>query len=81
MSPIFINYDTVVKPEKAAEAFNNFFLAVTDSLNLQSVKESSAISFLRNSYPKSFPNMKTIPVTEVEIIGIINSLKSKNSSG
>jgi hypothetical protein len=25
--------------------------------------------------------MKTIPVTEAEIIGIINSLKSKNSSG
>jgi hypothetical protein len=25
--------------------------------------------------------MKTIPITEVEIIGIINSLKSKNSLG
>jgi hypothetical protein len=81
MPPIFINHDIVVNPEKAAEAFNNFFVTITDSLNPQSVKESSAISFLRDSYPNSFPNMKTIPVTEAEIIGIINSLKSKNSSG
>jgi hypothetical protein len=24
-APIFINYDTVVKPEKAVEAFSNLF--------------------------------------------------------
>jgi hypothetical protein len=37
MPPIFINFDTIVTPEKAAEAFNNFFLTVSDSLNLQRV--------------------------------------------
>ena len=79
-APIFINYDTVVKPEKAAEGLLIIFLNITDSLNLQNIKESSAISLLRDSYPNNFPNMKTIPITEVEIIGIINSLKSKNSS-
>jgi hypothetical protein len=64
MIPIFINYDTVVKPEKVAEAFNNLFLTVTDSLNslnLQSMKESSAISFLRHSYPNSFSKYENNP--------------------
>jgi hypothetical protein len=39
------------------------------------------MSFLSDSYPDSFPNMKMIPLTEAKINGIINSFKYKNSSG
>jgi hypothetical protein len=46
MPLILINYDTVVNPEKATEAFNTF-LTITDSLNLKNVKERSAISFFK----------------------------------
>jgi len=49
--------------------------------NLKNVHAESAISFLRNSYPNAFLNIVTIPVTEVELTTIINSLKTKKSSG
>jgi hypothetical protein len=65
---------------KAADAFNKHFLT-TDSLNIESPKQNAAISLLRASYPNSVTKMKQITVTEAQIIGIINSLKTKNSSG
>lgn len=37
-----------------------------------------AISFLRNSFPVGFPEMKTIPITDFEITCTVASLKSKN---
>jgi hypothetical protein len=44
-------------------------------------KHFSPISFLGVSYPSSFPPINIIPLTEVEIRGIIKSLKSQGSSG
>jgi len=49
--------------------------------NLKNVQAEPATSFLRNSYPNAFLNIVTIPVTEVELTTIINSLKTKKSSG
>jgi hypothetical protein len=43
------------------------------------VKDISPVSFIRNSYPSSFPLMNITPVTEIEIKCTINSLKSKGS--
>ena len=40
-----------------------------------------AISFLKDSFPKIFPNLNIIPITEAEIKSIISSLKPKTSSG
>ena len=39
------------------------------------------ISFLRVSYPSSFPPISIIPITEVEIRSVIKPLKCKVSSG
>jgi hypothetical protein len=41
----------------------------------------AAMSYLHIYFPNGFPTMKLYPVTETEIISIINNLKSKNSSG
>jgi hypothetical protein len=79
--PSFKIGDRVVLTDKAAGAFNNYFLNITENLNVQSVKNNSPISFLRDSYPSGFPPMNIIPVTEAEIKIIINSLKAKDSSG
>jgi hypothetical protein len=38
-------------------------------------------AFLKDSFPSKFSGIKIIPTTEVEIKSIIQSLKSKNSSG
>jgi hypothetical protein len=77
----FSNNGTAVNLENAADAFNKYFLTTTDNLNIQNPKQNAAISPLRVSYPNSVTKITTIPVTEAEIIGIINSLKTKNSSG
>ena len=67
--------------EDAADVFNKYFLTITDSLSIHSPKQNTAISLLRDSYPNCVTKIKTIPVTEAEIIGVIKSLKPTNSSG
>jgi len=42
---------------------------------------SKALQSLKESYPESTSEIKLIPVTEIEVIDIIKSLKNKNSSG
>jgi len=81
MPPSFKTDNAEVLPNKAAGTFNNHFLNITDSLNMQNVKDNSPIWFLRDSHPSGFPPMNIIPGTEVDIRSIINSLKSLCSSG
>jgi hypothetical protein len=77
----FSNNGTTVNLEDVANAFSKYFLTIADSLSIQSPKQNTAISLLRDSYPNCVTKMKTIPVTEAEIIGIIKTLKPTNSSG
>jgi hypothetical protein len=60
----FSNNGTTVNLEDAADAFNKYFLTITDSLSIQSPKQNTALSLLRDSYPNCVTKMKTIPVTE-----------------
>jgi hypothetical protein len=57
------------------------FITTAGNLNLHQEVRGSAISFLREAYPRKFPFIKTIPTTETEIKNVIQSLKTKNSSG
>ena len=68
-------------PSHVAVAFNNHFLNITESLNIHITKDSDPISLLKKSHPSVIPPMQTIPISEGEIKSIMNSLKSKNSSG
>jgi hypothetical protein len=61
------------------DAFNTFFLTITENLNLHQEVGDNVISFLREAFPRKFPSIKTIPTTET--ISIIHSLKTKISSG
>jgi hypothetical protein len=65
----------------SAEAFNNYFLALIDTLNIQQTNTDSAILLLKNSFPNGFSEMINISVTEADIIHTITSLKSKSSTG
>jgi hypothetical protein len=76
----FMGNDTVVNPKIAPDLLTDFF-TITGSVDLNSDKKNAAVSFLSDSYPNSFPNMKTSPVTEAKINSIINSFKYTNSSG
>jgi len=68
-------------PTQVAQVINNYFLNIPGNLNIQAIKNNDFISQLKKHYPYAFPPMQTVPVTEGEIRGIINSLKPKNSSG
>ena len=38
-------------PEQAAEAFNNYFLNITENLNIYVAKDNNPISLLKKYYP------------------------------
>jgi hypothetical protein len=62
-----------------ANAFNNFFLTVTEKLNILKFGKWDAISFLKYSFPGNFPSIKIFPITEAEIKSLIHSLKPKKT--
>jgi hypothetical protein len=64
-----------------ASTFNNFFPTTSEKLNIHKFDTDVAISFLKDSFPRNFPNINTLPITEAEIKSIICSLKTKDSSG
>ena len=49
MPPSFKTGNTEVLLDKAFGACNSHFLNITQSMNVQNVKDSSPISYLRNS--------------------------------
>jgi len=44
-------------PEKAAEAFDNYFLGITENLNIHIAKDNNPILLLNKYYPPEFPPM------------------------
>jgi hypothetical protein len=66
----------LVKSENAedlktiANDFNTIFLTITENLNLHQMGTENALSFLKDAFPKEFPNIKIIPTIETEIKNI-----------
>jgi hypothetical protein len=81
VSPTFKADGTEQSSKQAAEAFNNYFLNVTENLNIHIAKDNYPILLLKRYYPFQFLPMQIVPITEGEIRSIISSLKSRNSSG
>jgi hypothetical protein len=80
MPSLLINGEKAKDPEKFIDTFNNFFVTITENLNLHQAGKEDAITLLKESFPRKFPASKLIPITEAEIKCIIHSLKSKHSS-
>jgi hypothetical protein len=70
-----------IQSEDAADVSNDYFLSIADNLQLHIDNKISLLTLLKNACQTVFRSMKIIPVTKGEIISIICSLKSKNSSG
>jgi hypothetical protein len=58
---VLINNKKVNNPQKMADAFNIFFLKITETLDLCQKARGSAISFLKNAFPRKFPDFELIP--------------------
>jgi hypothetical protein len=70
-----------ITSNNVANAFNDYFINVTDTLPISKFETYHAVHLLQNSFPQGFPDMPNIPITESEIICTIKSLKNKDSSG
>jgi hypothetical protein len=57
---LLLNNEELTDPKNVANAFNTFFLTITEQLNIQQVEKGDAVSFLEDSFPGNFPSMKTI---------------------
>jgi hypothetical protein len=72
-----VNDEKLKDPKNMASACSNFFITITEKLNIQHIAKGDAISILKDSFPGNFPSIKIIPFTEVEIKCTIPSLKPK----
>jgi hypothetical protein len=62
---LLINSEKVKDPVTIANAFNIFFLTITEGLKLQ-VRNEDPISFLEDAFPVKFCDIKIIPTTETD---------------
>jgi len=72
-----VNDEKLKNPTDMASAFNNFFITITEKLNIQQIQKRDAISILKDSFPGNFPSKKIIPITDAEMKSIIHSFKPK----
>jgi hypothetical protein len=72
-----VNIGTVKDQTTVANTFNNFFLTISEKLDFHKSEKGDATSFFKDSFPRNFPNLNIIPITEAEIKSIISSLKPK----
>jgi hypothetical protein len=64
-------------PNNIAKASINFFITVTEKLNIQKIEKRDVITILKDSFPGNTPRIKMVPIKEAEIKGVIHSLKQK----
>jgi hypothetical protein len=55
---LLVNNEELTFPSMAVNAFNNFFLTVTEKLNTQKPEKGDVLLFLRDSFPGNFTNIK-----------------------
>ena len=68
-------------PKEIANAFNKYYINTTTNLNIWHSDSCKASRLLNNLKLGNIIQMKTIPVSEAEVINIIQSLKPKNTAG
>jgi hypothetical protein len=66
-----------INMNQAAKSFNNYFINSVDELITQQPNTESAIFSLRESFPREFPQIINIPITEAEVICTITSLQNR----
>jgi hypothetical protein len=72
-----VNDEKLKDPKNAANAFNDFFITITEKLNIQQITKGDAISILKDPFPGNSPSIKIIPITEAEIKSTVPPLNPK----
>jgi hypothetical protein len=62
-----------------ANSFNNLFLTITNKFKMHHLNKIDEITFLKNSFPNKFYEIKMIPTMEVEIKNITETDEASTS--
>jgi hypothetical protein len=61
-----VNDEILKDPTHMTNVLNNFFKTITEKLNIQQIQKGD-VSILEDSFPRNFPSIKIISITESEI--------------
>jgi uncharacterized protein (UPF0147 family) len=64
---LLVNDEKLKDPRNVASAFNNFFITITEKLNIQQIEKRDAISILKDLFRGNFPSLKILPLIETQI--------------
>jgi hypothetical protein len=59
-----VNDGRLKEPRNVASAFSNFFITITEKLNIRQIEKRDGTSILKDSFRRNFPSMKIIPITK-----------------
>ena len=60
--------DLIINAIQIANAFNDYFINVVDSLQTEHVNIHHALKLLNGSFPHSSPEILNIPITETDTV-------------
>jgi hypothetical protein len=67
---LLVNDEKLRDQTNVANGFSNFFITITEKLNIQHTEKGDAISVLKDSFPLTFPSTEIIPIVEAEVKSI-----------
>jgi hypothetical protein len=68
-------------PKDIAHAFNKHYSNISVSLGIKHINMGDALLYLHNSNLNTIIQMKITPVSELEVVNVLHSLKPKDSVG
>jgi len=81
MYTLFKIDNAILNTSQVPNEFNNYLINVVDSLLAEQKNTEVASDFSHAPFWQGFPEMANIPLTDIEIVHIINSVNNKNSAG
>ena len=72
--------NVILNTSQFANEFNNYFINVVDSLLAEQKNIEEASCFLHASFQLGFLEKTNIPITDIEIVHIINSINNNQLS-
>jgi hypothetical protein len=74
--PTLVVNDAKLKIQQTANAVSNFFITITEKLNIQQIEKGDAISILTVSFLGNISSIKIIPITEIKKYNTFPKIKS-----
>jgi hypothetical protein len=68
-------------PKDTANACNSYYTNITSSVNIKHNNTGTALLLLNNLKLDNIVQMEITPISEIEVVDIINCLKPKDSAG